>query len=415
MVINVKLINNPEVKKTLSFFVVLFFAFIGVALLASFFSVQHFKNTIDHNNAAIVGVIADKYPDAEGDVITQILGSDEGAVLKGQAILTKYGIHSGDTFIDTKLMRSNLYRNILFYILLTVLICTAFILVTYLFMMKFYGSINEVIYYTGRIKDNDYSLDIRDNKEGAFSILKNEIYKITTMLREQAQTLEREKTSLTESIADISHQLKTPMTSLFVLNDLLYNNPPDETREEFLKRMNLQLKRIEWLVTSLLKLSKLDAGTIVMKREQVKVKSLVHKAMEPMEIPAEIKMLEINIKGGDHVKFEGDFNWTCEALINVIKNCIEHTPENGRIDISFDENPIYTEITIADNGVGIDKKDIPYIFNRFYKGKNAGDDSVGIGLAMARTIVSKQGGDIVVESEKGKGAEFIIKFYKNII
>jgi signal transduction histidine kinase len=175
--------------------------------------------------------------------------------------------------------------------------------------------------------------------------------------------------------------------------------------------MRAQLKRIEWLVSSLLKLSRLDAGAVNMKRERVPVSALVEKALATLAIPLEIKMLQVTVEGDKGAGFTGDFEWSCEALINIIKNCIEHTPEGGRLRISFAQNPLYTMITVADSGTGIAPEDLPYIFNRFYKGKNAAADQVGIGLAMARAIIEKNGGDISVSSEPGRGSEFTIKFY----
>jgi signal transduction histidine kinase len=228
------------------------------------------------------------------------------------------------------------------------------------------------------------------------------------------QLLQRDKILLADSLADISHQLKTPLTSLYVLNDLLSEDPSEQNREKYLNRMRSQLKRVEWLVTSLLKLSKLDAGTVTMKREEVYVHTLVEKALESLSIPLDIKMLQLDVDGEKNVKFCGDFNWSCEALINILKNCIEHTPEKGQLRISFDENPLYTVITVKDSGPGIAPEDLPYIFNRFYKGKNAAEDQVGIGLAMAQAIVTKQGGDITVTSENNRGSEFTIKFYRSI-
>ncbi|MGB4291093.1 MAG: HAMP domain-containing sensor histidine kinase, partial [Dethiobacteria bacterium] len=300
---------------------------------------------------------------------------------------------------------------LLTHLLLALLAGGVFYLATYLFLKKQYGQIRELTRYAARISAGDYSLDIRDNREGDLSILKNEIYKITTLLKEQAAALQREKALLADALADISHQLKTPLTSLSVLNELLSENPSEEKRILFLERMRAQLKRIEWLVSSLLKLSRLDAGAVNMKRERVPVSALVEKALATLAIPLEIKMLQVTVEGDKGAGFTGDFEWSCEALINIIKNCIEHTPEGGRLRISFAQNPLYTMITVADSGTGIAPEDLPYIFNRFYKGKNAAADQVGIGLAMARAIIEKNGGDISVSSEPGRGSEFTIKFY----
>ncbi|MDG5854677.1 sensor histidine kinase [Clostridium beijerinckii] len=281
------------------------------------------------------------------------------------------------------------------------------------FIKREYGELEKLSGYLRRICNGEYSLDIRDNEEGELSILKNEIYKVTLMLSKQGELLKKEKMQLADAISDISHQLKTPLTSMRVMSDLLSNNDLEaEKRIEFTNNIEMQLDRMQWLLTSLLKLSKIDAGTVSFKKDRVAVSELIRKSTEPLLIPIEIKNQTLVIEGGSNVSFIGDLYWTTEALINIIKNCIEHTGEDGRISIFFDENPLFTEIKISDNGSGIEKEDLPYIFKRFYKGKNAGEDSVGIGLAMAKTIVTSQNGDINVSSRKNEGTCFIIKFYK---
>jgi signal transduction histidine kinase len=189
----------------------------------------------------------------------------------------------------------------------------------------------------------------------------------------------------------------------------------DEKRAEFTRNIQVQLERMEWLVSSLLKLSKIDAGTISFKKEKVLLKPLIQKAIEPLLIPMDIKMQGLHVEGDEKAAFIGDFNWTAEAFINILKNCVEHTAEGGEISILFSENALFTEITISDNGRGIQKEDLPYIFKRFYKGKNANDDSVGIGLAMAHSIITRQKGDISTQSQPGVGTTFQIKFYKQVI
>src|SRR5690606_16404975 len=263
-----------------------------------------------------------------------------------------------------------------------------------------------------RIAGGEYSLDVRDTREGELSILKNEIYKVTRMLSEHSSLLEKEKMNLTNAISDISHQLKTPLTSMMVMADLLGSEKLDAARRrEFVRNIQVQLDRLDWLVSSLLKLSKIDAGTVKFKKDQVPVRELIEKAVEPMLIPMDIKEQTLRISGDESASFVGDLNWTAEAVVNILKNCVEHTGEGGEIAISFSENALFTEIVISDNGKGIAKEVLPYIFKRFYKGKNAGDDSVGIGLAMAHSIISGQRGDLSVFSEEGKGTTFHIKFY----
>ncbi|WP_340395594.1 HAMP domain-containing sensor histidine kinase [Paenibacillus sp. FSL E2-0177] len=279
-----------------------------------------------------------------------------------------------------------------------------------------YREIEKLSGYLRQISSGNYSLDVRDNQEGELSILKNDIYKVTLMLSEQRLLLQEDKIKLTNAISDISHQLKTPLTSMTVMADLLSDPDLDvEKRIEFTRKISLQLDRIGWLVSSLLKFSKIDAGTIQFKKDSIKVKKLVQKSMEPILIPMDIKEQRIQIEGEDATSFIGDCNWTTEAMINILKNCVEHTPAGGEITISFAENTLFTEIVITDNGKGIPKAEIPYIFKRFYKGTNANEDSVGIGLALAQSIITEQNGTIDVVSEVGKGTQFRIKFYKQVI
>ncbi len=279
-----------------------------------------------------------------------------------------------------------------------------------------YQQLDELSQYLKRIAGGEYSLDIRDSDEGELSILKSELYKVTVTLREQARLLKKDKHYLADSISDISHQLKTPITSMFVMTDLIRDeNLPQDKRMEFTQNIHSQLERLQWLVSSLLKLSKIDAGSIEFKKETVQVKDLIHRSLEHLRIPMEIKEQTLEISGDDRTSFIGDYYWSSEALTNIIKNCIEHTPSGGTIGISFRETPLSTTIKLFDNGQGIRKEDLPHIFHRFYKGKNAHHDSIGIGLAMSQSIVQNQGGRIEVISEEDQGTEFTIKFYKGVV
>ena len=290
------------------------------------------------------------------------------------------------------------------------------ITISFVFTKWRYKQIEELSQYLKRIASGEYSLDIRDNDEGELSILKSEIYKVTVTLYEQAELLKKDKLFLADSISDISHQIKTPITSMFVMADLLRDESlPQDKRVEFTQNIHSQLERLQWLVASLLKLSKIDAGAIEFRKKNVSVKELIGKATEHLLIPMEIKEQAIEIVGDEHSQFIGDFNWSSEAVANIIKNCIEHTPCGGKIGINYSETLVYTLIKIFDNGEGIDKGDLPYIFDRFYKGKNAHNGSIGIGLAMSKSILEKQGGIIEVTSEKDKGTQFTIKIYKSIV
>jgi len=295
------------------------------------------------------------------------------------------------------------------------LVCTGFVLLLVRYQQAVSAQMAGLSTYLRQIDAGDYALDVRDNGEGSFSLLKNDLYKVTVRLREQAELLQKDKTTLSNLIADISHQIKTPLTSLGVLTDLLAEDPPEEDRRIFVERLRAQLGRIQWLVTALLKLARLDAGTTAFKKEPVELRHLIEKALEPLQIPIEIKKQHLTIQGGEGASFTGDFNWSAEALTNVVKNCVEHTPEGGKIEIRYVANALYAEIIVSDDGEGIASRDLPNIFNRFYRGEIAGENSVGIGLALAKAIFTAQGGDISVRSQRGVGTSFDIRVFRGVV
>ncbi|NMB42688.1 MAG: HAMP domain-containing histidine kinase [Clostridiales bacterium] len=283
------------------------------------------------------------------------------------------------------------------------------------FSLARYRQIKKLSTYLARVRQGEPSLDIRDNQEGELSILKNEIYKVTSMLSEYNERLIKDKAQLADHMADISHQLKTPLTSMMVMTDLLRDDDlPAEKRKEFVTKISSQLERIEWLVTSLLTISKLDAGVIEMKLKDVVSKDLIEASLEPLLITLELRDISYSLIGGENI-IHCDKHWTREAIINILKNCIEHTSLGGKLSIVVNDNPLYSEIIIRDTGSGIHKDDLAYIFTRFYRGKNSSKDSVGIGLSMSKSIIQSQGGDISVESQVGKGSTFRIKLYKTVV
>ena len=289
-------------------------------------------------------------------------------------------------------------------------VCAASMIAAFLLFIRWrYRQLDRLADCLKRVNGGDYALEVRDNDEGELSILKSEIYKVTLMLREQNGLLKREKSLLSDSLSDISHQLKTPLTSLFVMTDLLCGDGLDEEqRAAFTDRIRAQLERLQWLVESLLKLSKLDAKAIPFNRRPVVPDELIAKACAPLLIPMELKEQRLTVET-DGVPFACDPAWTAEALLNVLKNGMEHTPRGGKIHVRAVTNPLFTQIAVSDSGGGIDPADLPYIFNRLYKGKNAGGDSVGIGLAMARSIAEGQGGTLDAHNESD-GAVFLFRF-----
>lgn len=280
-----------------------------------------------------------------------------------------------------------------------------------------YWRIRRLSSYLKRLLSGDYKLNLAQNTEGELSVLENDIYKMSVTLLEQAELLKRDKQYLANTLSDISHQLKTPITSMMVMTDLLADPAlPEEKRTLFTRQLHGQIERLLWLVSSLLKLSKLDAGSITMKRERVEAVPMLKKAAEPLEIPLEIKNITLTIEEDrEGIGYEGDWEWSIEAAANILKNCMEHTPEGGRISVQVREQNVCTEIAISDTGEGIAPEDMPHIFERFYRGKNASKDGVGIGLNMAKYIVEMQNGRLEAESRPGEGTAFVMRFYKGII
>ena len=279
---------------------------------------------------------------------------------------------------------------------------------------KRYEKLSSLASDINRILHGDNSIDFDNYSEGELSILQSEIYKMTVRLREQQLTLIKEKTYLADSIADISHQIRTPLTSINLLVELLSEtNLTEERRNRLTHELYELLSRVDWLITTLLKISKLDAGTVEFKRDRVTLETLIKKSCAPLFIPTELHRQELIIHSdGD---FTGDLAWTSEAVGNIVKNCIEHTPEGGTIEIKAAENALYSEIIIQDNGTGIPSEDLPHIFERFYKGKNSDGKSFGIGLNLSRMIINGQGGTVKAENRKPAGARFTVRFYKGTV
>lgn len=293
-------------------------------------------------------------------------------------------------------------------------VCAAFVAVYLLVTYRRYRRISELALELDQILHGDCQVSLEKYAEGELAILQSEVYKMTVRLREQQQNLQADKVYLADSLADISHQIRTPLTSINLLVSLLSEeNITFERRQQLSHELYEQLSRIEWLITALLKISRLDAGTAKFKKESISLEELMQKGTAPLLIPLDLRnqTLRVSAEG----TFFGDAAWTCEAITNIVKNCMEHTPEGGSIEITAAENALYTEILISDNGRGIAAEDLPHIFERFYKGKDAGEKSFGIGLALARKIITAQGGTVKAENQISGGAKFTIRFYRGTV
>lgn len=292
-----------------------------------------------------------------------------------------------------------------------ILIGLVFLAVTY----YRYKRISDITYEIDKILRGCGGINFKSFKEGELSILSDRVEKLVAILNQQKETLQKDKIYLSDSIADISHQLKTPLTAInLILTRMRKSDLSREERMSLVRELSKLTERTQWLISVLLKISKIDTGTLVMNKEEIEIKELVKKAYEPVAVAMDLKDQRFISDCGE-CKINADFQWTCEAVANVIKNCMEHTPEGGYVKVTAKETNIYTEIAVEDSGKGIDNEDLPHIFERFYRGKDSDPNSVGIGLALARMIISGQEGTIKAQNKREGGAKFIIRFYRMVV
>lgn len=273
--------------------------------------------------------------------------------------------------------------------------------------------IDDLILYLMQVQDHLELPAMHSMNEGRFGILQSEIYKLVVQLKEQYSDERKQKKYMVDMLSDISHQIKTPMTAITLMTELL-SAPElsDEKRMDYVEKIHQQTNRITWLIRNLLTLSQLEANMLELKKEEQDLQEMLDSMIDTFEIMAEVKGVELHVDCPEGAYISCDKQWTREAISNIVKNCIEHTQEGGSVRISAVQNNIVTEITIADTGEGIPKEHLPYIFKRFYKAPGSSNNSVGIGLSMSKQIILRQNGTINVESEVGVGSKFIIKMYK---
>lgn len=389
--------------------VTVLFCFLTVTV--TYFCLENIRKTTNNTVNQLVSVVFEKYPDLNENEIAEIL-NEKSEYADVSDILQKYGIDINEDWISYGNQSSDKY------IFISAFICLGlgivFVLLFLLYVKNQKKQTMDIVKRIERINLGDYSLQMEENSEDELSLLDNQIYRTAVKFREQAENSRLDKENLQKSLSDISHQLKTPLTSIIVMleNILDDDDMPVDIRREFLNDMKRNTNNISFLVQSLLVLSKLDAEAIKFKKQQVDVIDIVEECIKNTAVMAEIcnASVENNCEQGSII--DCDKKWLCEAITNIIKNCIEHS-QNGTIKITADQNKLYTKISIKDNGSGINEEDLPHIFERFYKGKNSSEDSVGIGLALARSIIEAQGGYISVSSEPNVGTEFVIKFFNN--
>lgn len=402
--------NKINLKRVLIASVIVLIIFSTSILIVNYVEYQNYTKNFNNKIELILSKIIREYPNIEKSELIELL-NNEDTLLDESSILKHYGI---DIKKDSAILKNEgefVKFEILLLILLILLIINILIII-----IKYSNNnskkINEITKYIEQINRRNYKLDIEENSEDELSILKNEIYKTTVMLNEIAENETKDKKELKESLSDISHQLKTPLTSIIIMLDNILDNKEmsQEVREEFIKDIKREITNIQFLIETLLKLSKLDANSVEFINKEFEVEEIIQNSVKNVAMICDLKNIKINITGNSKEKLLCDERWQIEAITNILKNAAEHSKNNSKIDIKYTQNKAYTKITIKDYGMGINEDDLKHIFERFYKGKNASKDSVGIGLALAKAIIEKNNGYITVVSKENEGTTFAIKY-----
>ena len=394
--------NKKKYSKLIMFTLITF----GIIILLNVMLYYHVNKNYNNKIVNIISTIKEKYPEIKDDEIFDII--------KNNVKINTFNRYSFD-LDGIVLIKENKTIFVSYFIILLfiyLIICLVYLTIIINNDKRKEKEINEVIKIIEEINNKNYSFKMKDINEEDLSLLKNEIYKTTIMLNEISEISKKDKKELEESLEDISHQLKTPLTSILIMIDTLLDDEDmdQNTREDFLRNMKREVMNINFLVKSILKLSRLDTNTVKFISKKESVKEIINEAILNVSLLSDLKNVKIETNLSDSF-ITCDYKWQIEALTNILKNSIEHSYENNKVLIESSENNAYVKIIIKDFGTGIAKEDINHIFERFYKGKDSDYDSIGIGLALSKSIIEKQNGKISVESSDD-GTTFTIKYFK---
>ena len=401
--------NKIELKKYIISTLIVFICLFILFLFLNIYEYKTYTKNFNNKISAIINVIKKDYPKITDKEIIKILNND---TLKTNDFFNKYGIDVNNKSILIKNDRD--YHKFLAINLSFLTITVVILLIIYIrYNYKKEKDIKDIIKCIEQINKKNYEIQIDSISEDELSILKNEIYKTTIMLKEAAENSSKDKLNLKKSLEDISHQLKTPLTSILVMLDNIIedSNMEEKIRNDFIVDIKRNVLNINFLVQSLLKLSKFDANAIHFVKQENDLKTIIEESIKNVSTLCDLRNINIKLNIKENSKIICDDKWQIEALTNIIKNAIEHSKNNSDIIINIKNNNVYSMIEVIDFGEGIAKKDIKHIFERFYKCKNTKTDSIGIGLALSKTIIEEDKGTISVESNKLE-TKFIIKYYK---
>lgn len=417
--------NKQAVKSLLLIGVVLVVSVVTYISWISWYT-HKYKNMENTYIRCIMENVINQYPDLDMEEIAIILNKSYSELESSttseefDSILRKNGITDNTFYIKDMSDIRNV--NIIVSTSIIGVMSVLFIICFCMYLRRRKKDIFELQDYMDKISRGNYELEINDNSEDELSSLKNSLYKIMVYMKEQADSARIKKVMLAQSVSDISHQLKTPLTSTQVLLDNLNDNPDMDysTRKKFIYEALNQVNGMSWMIVSMLKLSRIDAGVVEFNNENISINKIIEEAVGNLEVIAEIKNVNIekNIDNRNEdelnksdIYIKGDYNWNREALQNIIKNAIEHSNDKGTVKINITDNDVYTAVYITNRGEKLSDQRQKQIFERYYSEAKYEDNSMGIGLPLAKAVIEKQGGYISVESDDEK-TTFIVKYIK---
>lgn len=399
--------NRIYFKRYLIYSLIVIIVFFSLMFLVNYKEYNTYKLNFNYKINVLLEKVKKKYPDVTLDELVEGLNSEVS-----YNVLREYGYD----LEEDSLIGENDRVNLKYSVVKMILLLSAFGVLVFLFVRSKRCTdkeIDKIIRLIENINHRNYDLGIEDLSEDKLSILREEIYKTTVMLRENADNSLKDKIEIKNLLQDISHQLKTPLTSVKILLDNINDYPEmdSETRSDFIKKIKREIINITFLIENILKLSKFEVNTVSFVRKEVSVKGLIDEVVGNVASLCDLKGIKVEVVGCKG-KMYCDCKWQVEALTNIVKNALEYSYDNSRVVISCESNKLYTGISVRDFGKGMDEEDLVNIFKRFYKGKNASNDSVGIGLSLAKAIIERDNGSVEVSSDKGVGTTFVIKYFK---
>jgi len=388
--------------------IVFLISIVSISLFSYFNYLEYNKYIINYNNklSKIASYAHDNLKISDKDILNMLNNDNDSN------FLDKYNYNVSNISIISE--NRKVFNKFLMIELSLIIITLITILISILIdNIKRKKELNDILNLINKINSHEYDIKIDSMSEDELSKIKSEIYKTTIMLRSIADNSLKDKELLKKSLEDISHQLKTPLTSIMInIDNILDNNLDEKQKIIFVRKIKKEIYNVKALVLTLLKLSQLDVNSIEFIKKEISLKDLVNQSIDKVSTLADLKNIKINLLGDVKTKILCDSIWEVEAISNLIKNALEHSKDNSIVEIECSSNLIYNSVTIRNFGSTIPLEEQKNVFKRFYKGSNSNGESVGIGLSLAKSIVEKDGGTISINSSDDI-TEFIIKYYKD--